>query len=64
MEEIGECAKLLGGVLHAKFLSVFPSWGFDQRFMAVLRHIDGYPDNCFQRTLRVGHGRSVSFGEC
>jgi hypothetical protein len=27
----------------------------------ILGDIDGYPDNSFRRTLRVGHGWSISF---
>jgi hypothetical protein len=30
----------------------------------VLGNIDRYPDKRFGRTLRVGHGWFVSFGEC
>jgi hypothetical protein len=56
--------KFLGCVLHPKLLSTLPSRRFDESFMAILSNIDGYPDDGFRRTLQVGHGWFVSYGEC
>jgi hypothetical protein len=64
VQELCKGPKFLSSVLHTKLLSTFPSGSFDESFVAILRDIDGYPDNGFRRTLRVGHGWSVSFGEC
>src|SRR6185437_616802 len=64
VQEIGKGAKFLGGVGHTKFLAALPSGRFDEGFVTILGDIDGYPDNRFRRTLRTGHGRSVSLCEC
>src|SRR5574337_1779015 len=64
VEESSEGAELLGCVLHAKLFSTPPAGSLDQRLVAVLGYIDGYPDNGFQRTLLDGHGRSLSLCEC
>ena len=53
--------EFLGCVMHMKFLSTLPSGRFDEGFVPILGDIDGYPDNSFRRTLRVGHGWSISF---
>ncbi len=63
VQELVKGAKFLGRVLHTKFPSALPFGLFDEGFVLILSDIY-YPDNSLGRILQVGHGWSVSFGEC
>ena len=61
VQKFCKAPEFLGCVMHMKFLSTLPSGRFDEGFVPILGDIDGYPDTSLRRTLRVGHGWSISF---